>query len=311
MAANITTEVKTGADGSATLTGDQVIASVEEILVGEGIGIWQMVARPNQVNGSTFSYKLPERLIPQVYKRSTTGKSMASGPKVDQVDIVTLDEHIIAVEFEDMDFATQVLADAEKTRITNSMISSLNGHLDIEFFKLLSTSPTAPVMDIGLSKIDATQDELQSARIKLGQEVAKLEGTISTHELGVDNKREILILSPMAYWGYINSFDTNVQAQSTEVKVGNLVIKQINGAMVIKHPLIGQDIAADDIHHTVALDLSKYDGFLMVDVAAAMPVNFIKTTPRQNENFNREIALKYKFGKGLLRDKLIVPLKIT
>lgn len=53
----------------------------------------------------------------------------------------------------------------------------------------------------------------------------------------------------------------------------------------------------------------KIEGFIMVDVAAAMPVNFIKTVTRVNENFNQEIATKYKFGKDILRDKLIVKIK--
>lgn len=312
MPANITTEVKTLATGGASLTGDQVVASVEEILQAGGIGVWEMVAKPNQVNGSTFSYKLPDRLIPQTYARSTTGISLASGAKVDQVDIVTTNENIVAVEFETNAFATQILADAEKTRIANSMISSLNGHLDIEFFDLLSQTTVAPVMDLGLSKAHATQDELAQARIDLGYVIAGLEGTVSPHELGVDNTREVVILSPKAYWGYLNAFDTNVLEQSQEIRAGNLVMRVINGALIVKHPLIGQNIAAGDIHKTKALDLSKYDGFVMVDVAAAMPVNFIEVASRKrNQNFNPELAIKYKFGKGLLRDKLIVPLKIT
>lgn len=156
-----------------------------------------MVARPNQVNGSTFTYKLPERLIPQAYERSSTGASVkGNGPVVTQKDIITDQENIIPVEFEDMAFATQTLADQEKARIVGSMISAINGHLDVEFFNMLNGVTAEAV--IGMS-VATTQDALATARIKLGQQVAEIEGTVGKHELGVSAKREILFLSPKAY----------------------------------------------------------------------------------------------------------------
>lgn len=303
----INTEVKALATDGATLTGDQVIVAVEEIIQSKGWGLAQMVARPNQFNGSVATFKLPERKIPEAYKRSTNGQSLASGAVIDQVDITTTLENIVATEFEDMAFATQVLAEAEKSRIAASMVAGITAHLDLEFLELLHSSTVAPVVTGFEVAVD--QDALTVSRLKLGDVIASVESTVSTHELGVDSSRQVVVLSPKAYLRYINSFDTNVLEQSNEIKTGNLTMRMIGGALVIKHPLIGSNIAAGSIHKTKALDLTDYEGFVFVDVAAALPINFIKTVPRTNENYNQEIGIKYKFGKGLLRDALIVPLK--
>lgn len=266
-----------------------------------------MVARPNQFNGSVATFKLPERKIPEAYKRSTNGKSLASGAVIDQVDITTTQESISATEFEDMAFATQVLAEEEKARVAASMVAGITAHLDMEFLSLLKTSAVTPVVT-GF-EVAADQDALATSRLKLGDVIATVESTVSTHELGVSAARQVVILSPKAYLRYINSFDTNVLEQSDEIKTGNLTMRMIGGALIVKHPLIGLNIAAGSIHKTEALDLSGYEGFVFVDVAAAMPINFIKTVPRVNENYNQEIGIKYKYGKGLLRDALVVPLK--
>lgn len=304
----INTETKTLAADGATLTGDQVVVAVEEILMAEGFGLAQMVARPNQFNGSVATFKLPERKIPEAYARSSNGLSQASGPVIDQVDITTNQEDIVATEFEDMAFATQVLAEQEKARIANSMVAGITAHLDLEFLDLLNGTAVAPVAT-GF-EVAADQNALATSRLKLGDVVATLESTLSPHELGVSASRQVIVLSPKAYLRYINSFDTNVLEQSTEIKSGNLVMRQIGGALIVKHPLVGKNIKAGDIHKTKAVDMAtkKIEGFAFVDVAAALPINFIKSAPRINENFNQEIGMKYKFGKGLLRDALIVPL---
>lgn len=307
---NIPVETGTIAGQGASLTGDQVIAGVQEILKAEGYGISQLVMQPTEQNGSTFTYKLPERLIPELYARSTTGKSQAKGGKVGQVDITTTHEDIVAIEFEDMIFATQILAEQEKARLVASMATAIIAHLDLIFLKQLNDSTNKPEIT-GFSKA-TTETELKNARLKLGDVVAELESTLTPTEMGVATSRQIIILSPKAYLRYINSFDTNVVSQSDEIKRGNLTIRMIGGAMVIKHPLIGKNILAGQIHKTEALDMEtkKIEGFAFVDVSIAMPVNFILTRPRWNENFNQEIGMKYKFGAGVLRDKLIVPLTI-
>lgn len=305
----LTTETfSKGVAGAAnTLTGDQVVVEVQEILQAQGFGIYSAFARPNKQNGSLFTYKTPERMIPKAYDRTATGK-LSVGGVVPQVDILANEADWINLEIEDTEFATQVMAEAEKSRLANSIVQSIYAMFDAEMLKTLLSATTEATVDMSKG---TTQDALTTARLKLGQEVAKLESMVDAKTLGVDASRQMIILSPAAHWNYINSFDTNVLSQSEEIKLGKLVIRKINGALVIKHPLLGSNHAAGTLHETKAYDFSKHEGILVTDIAAAFPVVLDKVTSRINDFGNEEIIARVKYGKGLIRDKLITKLAIT
>lgn len=308
MATTQTQEYTKGVAGAAmTVRGDQVVVEVQEILQSDGFGIINEFARPNRQNGSVFTYKTPERMIPAVYDRTATGK-LSEGGVVSQVDILADTADWINLEIEDTEFATQVMADAEKSRLVSSIVQSIYGLYDAELLATLNKATTTATIDISKA---TTQDELTVARLKLGQEVAKLESTVDAKTLGVPTNRQMIFLSPAAHWNYINSFDTNVLAQSNEIKVGNLTIRQINGAMVIKHPLLGSKHDAGTLHKTKAYDFSKLEGILVTNIAAAFPIVLDKITSRINEWGNEEVIARVKYGSGLIRDKLITKLAIS
>lgn len=310
------TYTKGTADAASTLTGDQVIVEVQEILQSEGFGLFQLFARPSGQNGFTFTYKTPERLIPEAYDRSTNG-ALGKGGVVPQVDITANQRDVIYFEIEDTEFASQVLADAEKTRIANSIVQSMMAQLDAEILKVFKDTTdkkAAQVSKTGLTKAAATQDDLASARLSLGDVIAENESLIDAKTLGVPSVRQMVILSPKAYWRYINSFDTNVLAQSDEIKVGNLSIRQINGSVIVKHPLIGSDFAAKTLHETKTYEFATVnngtkdvalEGFVLTDIAAAIPFALNKTTTRINKFGNEEIIARYVYGKGAIRPGLI------
>lgn len=87
MALNTQEYVAGTAGASSTLTGDQVVAEVQQILESDGFGVHASFARPNRQNGSLFTYKTPERMIPQAYDKTTSGK-VSIGGKVPQVNIL-------------------------------------------------------------------------------------------------------------------------------------------------------------------------------------------------------------------------------
>lgn len=303
-----TQEYVQGTAGAAnTLTGDQVVVEVQEILQSQGFGIYSAFARPNKQNGSLFTYKTPERMIPKAYDRAATGK-LSIGGKVPQVDILANKADWINLEIEDTEFATQVMAEAEKSRLANSIVQSIYAMFDAEMLKTLLSATNEATIDMSKA---TTQDALTVARLKLGQEVAKLESMIDAKTLGVDASRQMILLSPAAHWNYINSFDTNVKAQSEEVKLGKLVITKINGALVVKHPLLGGKYDAGTLHATKAYDFSGHEGILVTDIAAAFPVVLDKLISRTNDFGNEEIIARVKYGAGLIRDKLITKLAVT
>lgn len=291
------------------LTGDQVIAEVQEILQSDGFGLFQMFARPSQRNGSLFTYKTPERLIPEAYDRTTNG-ALGKGGKVSQVDILASNEDVVYFEIEDMAFNTQVEAAAEKARLANSMVQSMMAQLDAEILSTMITDASGTAAVTGLSPA-ADQDALATARLHLGDAVAENESLIDAKTLGVSAKRQLTILTPKAYWRYINSFDTNVLEQSNEIKVGNLTIREVNGSIIVKHPALGKTFAAGELHKTKTYDLAataagkKVEGILVTDIAAAFPMTVNKFTTRINRFGNEEIIGKYKFGKGLIRPALV------
>lgn len=88
-------------------------------------------------------------------------------------------------------------------------------------------------------------------------------------------------------------------------------MRQINGAMVIKHPLLGESHTAGTLHKTKAYDFSTHEGILVTDIAAAFPIVMDKVTTRINSRGNQEVIARVKYGHGLIRDKLITKLKIT
>ncbi len=307
-----------GTSGAAnTLTGDQVIVEVQEILQTEGFGLFQLFARPSQQNGFTFTYKTPERLVPEAYDR-TGNAALGKGGIVPQVDITANEVDVVYFEIEDTEFASQVLADAEKTRLANSMVQSMMAQLDAEILDTLKTTVEADTTKGKVSTVGFTvaksQDGLADCRLLLGDVIADNESLIDAKTLGVPSVRQILIMSPKSYWRYINSFDTNVLAQSNEIKVGSLTIKEINGALVIKHPLLGSAHAAKTLHKTKAYDFSKItigsdskplEGFVVTDIAAAIPFALNKTSTRINKFGNEEIIMRYKYGKDAIRPGLI------
>ena len=165
---------------------------------------------------------------------------------------------------------------------------------------------------VDITKADVTQNDLAASRIALGDIIADNESIIDAKTLGVDATRQMVILSPKAYFRYINSFDTNVLAQSEEIKVGNLAVRQINGAMIIKHPLIGKKLAAGVLHKTKAYDFSinktggkPLEGIVVTDIAAAIPFSLNNTAQRVNGWGNTEIIMRYVYGKGAIRPGLI------
>ena len=97
-------------------------------------------------------------------------------------------------------------------------------------------------------------------------------------------------------------------------------MKQINGTVVIKHPLIGKDYSAGVLHKTKSYDLatitpnagsaSALEGFVLTDIAIAMPFTLRKTTTRINKLGNDEIIAKYAYGKGAIRPGLIKALTV-
>lgn len=89
-------------------------------------------------------------------------------------------------------------------------------------------------------------------------------------------------------------------------------MKRINGAAVIKHPLIGSAHAAGTLHKTKAYDFSldktggkKLEGFVLTDIAVAAPMVMTKTSTRINEFGNEEIIVRYVYGTGAIRPNLI------
>lgn len=306
------TYVKGTANAASTLTGDQVIAEVQEILQGEGFGLFQLFARPNGRNGYTFTYKTPERLIPEAYDR--VAKALGKGAEVPQVDITANKRDVVFFEIEDTEFASQIEADAEKTRVANSMVQSIMAQLDAEIIETIrAAAETATnTVAVDFSKAAATQDDLAKSRLALGDVIAVNESLVDAKTLGVPSIRQMVMLSPLAYWRYVNSFDTNVREQSEEIKVGNLSMKRINGSAVIKHPLIGAKHAAGVLHKTNAYDFSldkaggkKLEGFVLTDIAVAAPMVMTKTSTRINEFGNEEIIIRYVYGTGAIRPNLI------
>lgn len=188
-----------GTDNAAsTLTGDQVIAEVQEILQSDGFGLFQLFARPNMTNGATFTYKTPERLIPEAYDRSTDG-ALGKGAIVPQVDIQANIKDVVYFEIEDTEFATQIEAEAEKTRVANSIVSSMVAQLDAEILDtLLKKASQDNGIEVGLTSGD-TQDLLAVARLKLGDVIADNESLVDAKTLGVPATRQMVILSPKAY----------------------------------------------------------------------------------------------------------------
>ena len=187
---------------ASTLTGDQVIAEVQEILMAEGFGLFQMFARPSGQNGSLFTYKTPERMIPEAYDRSTNG-ALGKGAVVPQVDILANNRDVVYYEIEDTEFATQVLADAEKSRVANSIVQSMMAQLDAEMLTLLKETVEAgaatQVASIGFTSATADQDALATSRLKFGRVIAENESLIDAKTLGVPSVRQMAILSPVAY----------------------------------------------------------------------------------------------------------------
>lgn len=322
MSINTEEIVKGTANAASTLTGDQVIAEVQEILQTEGFGLFQMFARPSQTNGSVFTYKTPERMIPEAYDRTTNG-ALGKGAVVPQVDITANIRDVVYMEIEDTEFATQVLADAEKSRVANSIVQSMMAQLDAEAFMVMKDAVEAGVAEqvvkVGFTTA-ADQDALATARMLTGDVIAENESIIDAKTLGVPSIRQMIIGSPKFYWRYINSFDTNVREQSEEIKVGNLSLRLINGAAVIKHPLIGGNHAAGTLHKTKAFDLStitakggaaaKLEAFVLTDIAIAMPFTLRQTRTRINKFGNDEIISRYVFGKGAIRPALIKALTV-
>lgn len=309
--------VKGTANAASTLTGDQVIVEVQEILQADGFGLFQMFARPSEQNGSVFTYKTPERLIPEAYDRTTNG-ALGKGAVVPQVDILADEKDVVYLEIEDTEFATQVLADAEKSRVANSMVQSMMAQLDAEAFKVMKDAVEAgaatQVSKVGFTTA-ADQDALATSRLLLGDVIADNESLIDAKTLGVPSIRQMVIGSPKMYWRYVNSFDTNVVSQSDEIKVGNLTLRLINGAAVIKHPLIGSNHPAKTLHETKAYDFSTItpnagsaaalEGFVLTDIAMAMPFSLRQTRTRINKFGNDEIIARYVYGKGAIRPGLI------
>ncbi len=312
----VTQYIKGTGGESSTLTADQVIAEVQEILQTDGFGLFQMFARPSERNGGTFTYKTPERLIPQAYVRTTNG-ALGEGAVVPQVDIQANIRDVVYFEIEDTEFATQVLADAEKTRVANSIVQSMMAQLDAEAFITMKgavDSKADQVKVVDFTKSGATQDSLANSRIALGDVIAENESIIDAKTLGVPSIRQLAILSPLAYWRYVNSFDTNVKEQSDEIKVGNLSLKFINGSAVIKHPLIGGNFAAGTLHKTKSYGLNtvndgtkarNLEGFILTDIAMAMPFTLKQMRTRINRFGNEEIISRYVYGKGVIRPGLI------
>lgn len=196
----MSTFTKGTANAASTLTGDQVVVEVLEILQSEGFGLFQMFARPNGQNGYTFTYKTPERLIPEAYDRSTNG-ALGKGAVVPQVDITANVRDVVYFEMEDTEFASQVLADAEKTRVANSIVQSIMAQLDAEIIKGMLTAAEAAgnTKAVDFTKATATQDNLASSRLALGDVIAENESLIDAKTLGVPNTRQMSILSPLAY----------------------------------------------------------------------------------------------------------------
>ena len=305
-------------NAASTLTGDQVIVEVQEILMSEGFGFFQMFARPSEQNGFTFTYKTPERLIPEAYDRSTNG-ALGKGAIVPQVDIVASERDVVYFELEDTEFASQVLADAEKTRVANSIVQSMMAQLDAEIIEVIrAAAETAGNTNaIDMTAAAPTQDGLAVSRMLLGDVIAKNEGLIDAKTLGVPSTRQLVLLSPVAYWRYINSFDTNVVSQSDEIKVGNLTMRLINGSVVIKHPLLGGKFAAGSLHSTKAYDFSldkvggkALEGLVLTDIAVAIPFSMKKQVSRVNKFGNTEIINRYVYGKGAIRPALCSALTV-
>lgn len=185
------------AQAASTLTGDQVIAAVQEILVGEGFGLFQLFANPSERNGYTFTYKTPERLIPEVYDR--TAKALGKGAIVPQVDIVANVRDVVFYEIEDTEFASQVEADAEKARVAGSIVSSMMAQLDAEILNTFKTAAGLVSETVDFTKAAATQDDLAKSRLSLGDVIAENESLIDAKTLGVPSIRQLVILSPKAY----------------------------------------------------------------------------------------------------------------
>ena len=103
---------------SYTITGDASDCwGSRNITKSKGFGLFQMFARPSQQNGLTFTYKTPERLIPEAYDR--TASADGQDVKVPEVDITANIKDWLKFEIQDTEFATQVLAEAEKSRLAN------------------------------------------------------------------------------------------------------------------------------------------------------------------------------------------------
>ena len=298
--------VKGTNNAGSTLTGDQVIAGVLEILQTDGFGLFQMFARGEQ-NGSVFSYKTPERMIPEAYARTGEG-ALGKGAKVPQVDITANQNDVVYLEFEDMEFATQELANAEKSRVAGSIVQSMMAQLDAEILETIraGAESASNTSVIDFTKSGASASDLATSRMSLGDVIAGNESLIDAKTLGVPSIRQIVLLSPVAYWRYINSFGTNVVSQSDEMKIGNLSMKLINGSAIIKHPLIGKNLSAGMLHETKSYDLSldksggkALEGFVLTDISVAMPFILKKQRPRVNKFGNEGNSKSEEMYKNL------------
>lgn len=305
------TRVISGSGTNGKLKGDQVIAKVLAILVNPKVGSLRNMFATYIQNGNTFTFKTPERLIPAFY--TATGGNKTQYGKVNEVDIVPTQASTIKHDIESLDFATQVLAEAEEAQIANSMVTAIDAEMDAEILKGIQAAATPGIKYMGgntgyyLTE-DATDADVKKIWRKISFQANIMKGLVTANTVGVSNgqlfglvSNNLLTLLVEVLKVYTDK-NTEVFVEGSEVqgfRVGNITI--------LSHPFLGQKFPAGSLHEKKDYDFSKFECVIMHSEAFAVVFNQAPSmwAVQSRDTGNLTIGTKYQYGTGVLRPAFI------
>lgn len=301
-----------GGDGQGgKLQGDQVIVKVLTILQNEKIGSLRNLMAKYVMNGETFTFKTPERLIPAHY--TAIGGNKVQLGKVGQVDIKPDQGDSIIHEVESMDFATQILAEAEESQLASSMVRGIDAQMDAEILDGIQKAAASTLQYMGgntdyyLTE-DATDADVKKMWRKISFQANALKGLVTTNTIGVSNG-ELMVLGSN---NFLTLMVENLKVftdKNTEVFIEGSEVKgfRTGNITVLAHPFMGQDFPAGSLHEKKAYDFTKLECVIMHSEAFAVAFNHAPTTWSviNPDNGNLKIGIKYQFGTGVLRPAFI------